>query len=52
VQYTRRLLPPYAGKTAVIVHDHADTNIPHLRNMLNKRLKSYRALGFSLPSNT
>lgn len=47
VQYTGRLMRPFAGKSDVIVYDYADTEIPVLKKMLDKRLKVYRSLGFT-----
>ena len=47
VQYTGRLLRDYEGKKAVTVYDYADNNVPVLKRMLAKRLKTYKALGFT-----
>ncbi len=46
VQYAGRLHRQCAGKTEVRVYDYADTSVPVLRRMLEKRLRGYRALGY------
>src|SRR5207237_10175858 len=46
VQYTGRLMRQCEGKTVVQVYDYADTRVPVLKRMFEKRLKTYRALGF------
>lgn len=46
VQYTGRLMRTSDGKTSIRVQDYADTRVPVLRAMHNRRLKTYRALGF------
>ncbi len=35
-----------AGKTSIRVYDYADTRVPVLRAMHNRRLQTYKALGF------
>jgi superfamily II DNA or RNA helicase len=46
VQYTGRLLRTTADKEVVRVHDYADTNVPMLARMLDKRVRAHRKLGF------
>jgi superfamily II DNA or RNA helicase len=46
VQYTGRLMRQCKGKTVVQVYDYADTRVPVLKRMFEKRMKTYRALGF------
>jgi superfamily II DNA or RNA helicase len=46
VQYTGRLMRQCEGKTVVQVYDYADTRVPVLKRMFEKRMKTYRALGF------
>jgi len=46
VQYTGRLMRQYEGKTVVQVYDYADIRVPVLKRMFEKRMKTYRALGF------
>jgi superfamily II DNA or RNA helicase len=47
VQYTGRLMRADDGKTSVRVYDYADLGVPVLRAMHMRRLKTYRALGFT-----
>ncbi|HLC25216.1 MAG TPA: DEAD/DEAH box helicase family protein, partial [bacterium] len=46
VQYTGRLMRTFEGKRTVRVYDYADAQVPVLRKMHSKRLKTYRSLGF------
>lgn len=46
VQYTGRLMRAEEGKTTVRVHDYADTRVSVLRAMHNRRLATYKSLGF------
>jgi hypothetical protein len=46
VQYTGRLMRTYPGKDRVTVYDYADSRVPVLKAMLQKRLRAYKALGF------
>lgn len=46
VQYAGRLLRPCEGKTGVQVFDYADVEVPVLRKMHEKRLRTYESLGF------
>ncbi len=50
VQYTGRLMRTHVGKHRVSVHDYADSGVPVLKAMLQKRLRAYSALGFKVPS--
>jgi superfamily II DNA or RNA helicase len=47
VQYVGRTLRSYQGKDTVLVYDYLDAKVPILSRMHNRRLKTYRALGFS-----
>lgn len=46
-QYAGRLHRAHAGKAEVRVYDYVDANVPVLRRMFERRLKGYRALGYS-----
>lgn len=45
VQYVGRVLRPFDGKHAVIVHDYHDAAVPALSRMHHRRRKAYRSLG-------
>jgi len=47
VQYVGRALRDAEGKTQVQVYDYADTQVPVLKHMHARRLKTYKALGFA-----
>jgi superfamily II DNA or RNA helicase len=47
IQYVGRLNRTAYGKTEVIVYDYVDDKVPVLQRMFNRRLKGYKALGFS-----
>jgi superfamily II DNA or RNA helicase len=47
VQYTGRLHRSHPGKTEVRIHDYVDREIPMLYRMFAKRLRGYRAIGYS-----
>ena len=47
VQYTGRLMRADEGKTIARVYDYLDTRVPVLRAMHNRRLKTYKSLGFN-----
>ena len=47
LQYAGRLHRLHAKKTEVQIYDYADTNVPVLRRMFEKRLRTYRALGYA-----
>ncbi len=46
VQYTGRILRAYDGKQRAIVYDYTDSDVPVLKAMLAKRLRTYRTIGF------
>ena len=46
-QYVGRLHRLYAGKREVQVYDYVDRNVPMLVRMFSRRLKGYRALGYT-----
>jgi superfamily II DNA or RNA helicase len=48
VQYVGRLHRQHGGKTSVQVYDYADSGIPVLARMLQRRLRGYRAMGYNL----
>lgn len=47
-QYVGRLNRDYTGKENVIVYDYIDHNIRVFDNMYNKRLKTYKRIGFNV----
>ncbi len=46
VQYVGRAMRPHEGKTIVRVYDYVDSHVPILQRMHQRRLKTYRTLGF------
>ncbi len=48
VQYVGRLHRQHARKTSVQVYDYADSGMPVLARMLQRRLRGYRAMGYNL----
>jgi len=46
VQYVGRTLRSYEGKERVVVYDYADVQVPVLKAMHMRRLKTYTTLGF------
>jgi superfamily II DNA or RNA helicase len=48
VQYTGRLNRAWYGKNEIHVYDYVDEKIPMLAGMYRKRLKGYKALGFTV----
>ncbi|MDR2921830.1 MAG: DEAD/DEAH box helicase [Treponema sp.] len=48
VQYTGRLNRAAYGKKEIRVYDYVDQKVPVLSRMYGKRLKGYRALGFTV----
>jgi len=48
VQYAGRLHRPHPGKHDALVYDYVDTELPVLRRMFAKRLKTYHTLGYTL----
>jgi len=47
-QYAGRLHRPHPGKRDVLVYDYVDSELPVLRRMFAKRLKTYQGLGYTL----
>jgi superfamily II DNA or RNA helicase len=47
-QYSGRLHRDYDMKREVVIYDYADTNVPVLERMLQRRLRGYRAIGYSV----
>jgi superfamily II DNA or RNA helicase len=47
-QYVGRLNRTAYGKTEVIVYDYVDDKVPVLRRMFDRRIKGYKALGFTV----
>jgi superfamily II DNA or RNA helicase len=47
-QYVGRLNRTSYGKTEVIVYDYVDDKVPILRRMFDRRIKGYKALGFTV----
>ena len=47
-QYVGRLHRLHDGKKDVRVYDYVDERVPMLKRMLTKRLKGYRALGYTI----
>jgi superfamily II DNA or RNA helicase len=47
-QYAGRLQRVHSGKMLVVVYDYADLNIPMLKRMYQRRLHSYRLLGYEI----
>jgi len=52
VQYTGRFHRLYKGKTEIRIYDYCDNYVPVLQRMYDRRLKAYKALGYSDPSST
>jgi superfamily II DNA or RNA helicase len=50
VQYAGRLHRPHPGKHDALVYDYVDAEVPVLRRMFAKRLKTYNTLGYTLES--
>jgi len=48
IQYVGRLHRTHADKSDVVVYDYVDREIPMLARMFDKRLKAYRAMGYSV----
>ncbi|RLW52450.1 MAG: restriction endonuclease subunit R [gamma proteobacterium symbiont of Stewartia floridana] len=47
IQYAGRLHRVHPDKTEVHIYDYVDRNVPMLARMLEKRLRGYRAIGYS-----
>ena len=52
VQYAGRLHRQHHAKTEVRVMDYVDHNVPMLARMFEKRMKGYRAMGYSVSDHT
>ncbi len=48
VQYAGRLHRRHSDKTEVRIYDYVDRNVPMLARMFDKRMKGYRAMGYSV----
>lgn len=48
VQYAGRLHRRHSDKTEVRIYDYVDRNVPMLTRMFDRRMKGYRAMGYSL----
>jgi superfamily II DNA or RNA helicase len=48
VQYTGRLHRLHPGKAEVRIYDYVDREVPLLRRMFEKRLRTYHAIGYAL----
>ena len=47
VQYTGRLHRLHPGKTEVRIYDYVDGEVPMLLRMFGRRLRGYRAIGYT-----
>jgi superfamily II DNA or RNA helicase len=47
VQYTGRLHRLHPDKAEVRIYDYVDSAVPVLRHMFEKRLRTYRAIGYA-----
>ena len=47
IQYTGRLHRLHSGKTEVRIYDYVDSAIPMMMKMFEKRLRGYRAIGYT-----
>lgn len=47
-QYAGRLNRLHESKKEVQIYDYVDINVPVLRRMYDKRLKGYKAIGYSI----
>jgi superfamily II DNA or RNA helicase len=48
VQYAGRIQREYEGKDEVRIYDYLDINVPVLKKMHAKRLKTYRIMGYEV----
>jgi superfamily II DNA or RNA helicase len=48
VQYAGRLQRLHPGKTELRIYDYVDRRVPVLQRMFERRLRGYRAIGYSL----
>lgn len=51
-QYAGRLHRDHVGKTDIIIHDYVELDHPQLSRMWQKRERGYRAMGYSVESDT
>jgi len=51
IQYVGRVQRPYEGKNLALIHDYFDDQVPMLKLMYFKRLRTYRCLGLTKLSN-
>jgi len=51
-QYVGRLNRDFDGKNDVIVYDYVDSHLPVFNSMFQKRLKTYKKIGFELKSDS
>ena len=49
LQYAGRISRPRETKDEVRIYDYADLEVPVLAAMYNKRLRAYRAMGYTMP---
>ena len=47
MQYAGRLHRPHPSKSEVRIVDYVDRGVPVFRRMFEKRLRAYRAIGYS-----
>ena len=52
VQYAGRLHRPHPAKSDARIYDYVDVNVPVLRRMFAKRAKTYRAMSYTINSDT
>lgn len=52
IQYVGRLHRRRAGKSEVVVYDYLDRQVPMLARMFEKRLRTYRAMGYGIGGTT
>lgn len=50
-QTSGRLHRKYEGKKNVIIYDYVDINVPMLERMYNKRIRTYKQMGYQVCSN-
>lgn len=47
-QYVGRIHRQFNGKQRITVYDYVDQTLPMLRQMFQKRIKGYEAMGYSV----
>lgn len=50
-QYAGRLHRDHHSKSEVVIYDYADTNVPMLAKMFDRRLHGYKAIGYNVSNN-